>query len=110
MNSLDLKSAANFLGLHPNTLQTRAKAGEIPGAKIGKEWRFLDIDLAEYMRSQYPANKAENQPEIVAAARRHLAGTKARTSASSQAAYETALNLPLRKKTPQQAPNRPIKQ
>jgi excisionase family DNA binding protein len=93
MNSLDLKSAANFLGLHPNTLQARAKAGEIPGAKIGKEWRFLDIDLAEYMRSQYPTNKAGNQPP-----RQHLTSAKARPSVSSQAAYEAALGLTLRRK------------
>ncbi len=59
MTFLGLDDAAEALGLHPNTLQARAKAGEIPGAKVGKEWRFLDVDLAEYMRSQYPANKLE---------------------------------------------------
>lgn len=41
MRSLNLEDAAAFVGLHPNTLQARAKAGEIPGAKPGKEWRFL---------------------------------------------------------------------
>lgn len=35
MNTLDLAAAAAFLGLHPHTLQARAKAGEIPGAKVG---------------------------------------------------------------------------
>lgn len=60
MNSLDLRAAAQFLGLHPNTLQARAKAGLIPGSKIGKEWRFLDVDLAAHMRAQYrsPAQEA----------------------------------------------------
>jgi excisionase family DNA binding protein len=51
--SLDLEEAAAFLGLHPDTLRERAAAGTIPGAKIGKEWRFLDIDLADYLRGQY---------------------------------------------------------
>lgn len=32
--SLDIKEAADFLGLHPDTLQARAKTGVIPGAKI----------------------------------------------------------------------------
>jgi excisionase family DNA binding protein len=57
MKTFGLIEAAEFIGLHPNTLQSRAKSGEIPGAKIGKEWRFIDVDLAEYMRTQYPANK-----------------------------------------------------
>lgn len=38
MRTLDLTEAAAFLGLHPHTLQARAKAGQIPGAKIGREW------------------------------------------------------------------------
>lgn len=59
MNSLDLQAAAEFVGCHPVTLAERTAAGVIPGCKIGKEWRFLDIDLAEYMRQQYPANKPE---------------------------------------------------
>lgn len=37
MNSLDLDAAAAFLGLHPHTLQARAKAGEIPGGKVGNQ-------------------------------------------------------------------------
>ena len=36
MNTLDLKAAAAFLHIHPVTLQEKARAGEIPGAKIGK--------------------------------------------------------------------------
>jgi len=57
--SLDIDEAAAFLGLHPSTLQERARAGAIPGAKIGKEWRFLDVDLAAYLRAQYPANQTQ---------------------------------------------------
>jgi len=45
--SLDLTEAAAFLGLHPDTLRERAAEGKIPGAKLGKEWRFLDVDLAD---------------------------------------------------------------
>lgn len=36
MKTLDLHEAAALLKLHPDTLQRRAKAGEIPGAKPGK--------------------------------------------------------------------------
>ena len=34
--SLNLDEAAAFLGLHPNTLQERARAAIVPGAKVGK--------------------------------------------------------------------------
>lgn len=53
MTTLDLAAAAAFLGLHPDTLADRARAGIIPGAKIGKEWRFLPADLEAYFRSKY---------------------------------------------------------
>lgn len=45
MISLDLAAAAAFLGIHPDTLAERARAGMIPGAKIGREWRFLQGDI-----------------------------------------------------------------
>lgn len=51
--SLDLTEAAAFLGIHKDTLRERAASGMIPGVKLGKEWRFLDVDLAAYVRSQY---------------------------------------------------------
>ena len=44
MHTLDLKQAAEFLKMHPVTLQCKAKAGEIPGAKPGKSWVFIDED------------------------------------------------------------------
>ena len=53
MKTLDLKEAAAFLKMHPVTLQGKAKVGEIPGAKPGKSWVFIDEDLANYIRTQY---------------------------------------------------------
>lgn len=62
MRTLDLIEAATFLGIHPNTLQARAKSGAIPGAKVGRAWRFIDVDLAEHLRAQYPANQPQEAP------------------------------------------------
>ncbi|KAB2308493.1 helix-turn-helix domain-containing protein [Betaproteobacteria bacterium SCN2] len=53
MNTLDLFAAAELLHIHPVTLRNKARAGEIPGAKIGKSWVFLEVDLIEHIRSQY---------------------------------------------------------
>lgn len=55
MSTLLLPDAAKFLGLHPNTVQERAKRGMIPGAaKPGKRWVFLEDGLREYIHSLSP--------------------------------------------------------
>jgi excisionase family DNA binding protein len=51
MNTLNLQQAAELLRIHPVTLQAKAKAGEIPGAKIGKCWVFVDVDLIDHIRA-----------------------------------------------------------
>ena len=61
MNTLDLQAAASFLHIHPVTLQEKARAGEIPGAKIGKCWVFVDVDLIEHIRSQYPRRVLQSE-------------------------------------------------
>jgi excisionase family DNA binding protein len=58
MKFMGIDEAAACLRVHPETLKAKARTGEIPGAKPGKEWVFLDVDLADYLRSQYrPANE-----------------------------------------------------
>jgi excisionase family DNA binding protein len=42
---LDVEGAAEFLGLHPETVRIKARSGELPGRKIGREWRFRPEDL-----------------------------------------------------------------
>lgn len=51
--TFNLKEAAMFLQMSSSALREKAKTGKIPGAKIGKSWVFIDIDLAGYIRSQY---------------------------------------------------------
>ena len=53
MKTLKLIEAAHFLNLHPQTLRQKAKRGEIPAAKPGRAWCFLQEDLAGYLRAQY---------------------------------------------------------
>ena len=53
MNTFGLTQAASFLRSHPEELQRRAKAGVVPGAKVGRAWVFLEDDLADYLRSLY---------------------------------------------------------
>ena len=53
MNSLNLKQAADFLKMHPEEVRRRTKLGQLPGAKIGKSYVFLEDDLVAYIRARY---------------------------------------------------------
>ena len=57
MRTLNLDEAAQFLKLHPEEVRRRAKAGIIPGVKLGKRWVFIEDDLAAYMRSLYAPSR-----------------------------------------------------
>jgi excisionase family DNA binding protein len=61
--TLGLHEAALFLKIHPETLRRRALAGEIPSAKPGKSWVFLEADLAQWLRSQYGNRRQASQGE-----------------------------------------------
>ena len=62
-NTLNLKQAAELVKLHPVTLQGKAKAGEIPAAKPGKCWVFIEADLIEWLRAQYTSNRQDASRE-----------------------------------------------
>ena len=63
MSTLTLQEAARLLKIHPVTLQEKARSGEIPGAKIGRSWVFVEIDLLEYIRSKYPRRALQGDKE-----------------------------------------------
>ncbi|WP_431307163.1 helix-turn-helix domain-containing protein [Acidithiobacillus acidisediminis] len=50
VRTLDIHEAAAFLHMHKDTVQRRAKAGEIPGTKPGRSWVFLEEDLVAYLK------------------------------------------------------------
>jgi excisionase family DNA binding protein len=53
MQTLTLDQAAKLLKLHPQTLLQRARNGDIPAAKLGKCWVFIEQDLIQWIRLQY---------------------------------------------------------
>ena len=65
MKTLNLEDAAQFLQLHPVTLQRMAKRGEVPAAKLGRRWIFLEIDLVACMRAQYASRVMQGEHEEV---------------------------------------------
>ena len=46
---LSAEEAAEFLGFRVYTIREKARAGEIPGRKVGKEWRFSRRRLLEWL-------------------------------------------------------------
>jgi excisionase family DNA binding protein len=46
---LNVEEAAEFLGFNPYTIREKARLGEIPGRKIGREWRFSRRRLLEWI-------------------------------------------------------------
>jgi len=61
MKTMNIKEAAAFLKVHPVTLSMKASAGEIQGAKIGKCWVFLEVDLIEHIRSKYAMRALQSE-------------------------------------------------
>jgi len=59
MQTLDLEAASSFLFASPSTVLELIAAGELPAAKVGRKWVFVDVDLVEYIRSQYSAKQSK---------------------------------------------------
>ena len=49
---MDVEQAAQFLGFSAYTLREKARAGEVPAKKVGREWRFLRSVLLEWLRGE----------------------------------------------------------
>lgn len=52
MKTYDINEAADFLKVDRTTALSLAGTGELPGAKIGRAWVFLESDLVEYLRDK----------------------------------------------------------
>jgi excisionase family DNA binding protein len=49
---LTTEQAAEYLQLSVETVKRKARAGRIPAAKIGREWRFSRRQLLEWVERQ----------------------------------------------------------
>jgi excisionase family DNA binding protein len=92
MQTLDLDQAGAWLKCDPETVRAMAASGELPAAKVGRAWVFVDVDLIEWLRSQYRASCHSTKTP-----------PKARTGTPASVlkavpAYEEALGLPTRQR------------
>ncbi len=49
---LTVIEVAQFLRVPPSTVYKLARAGELPGSRIGKHWRFVRRDIYNWMHGQ----------------------------------------------------------
>jgi len=60
---ITVQEAAEILRLHPRTVMNMAKRGELPGSKIGKQWRF-DLEAVEsWLENQFRKSVIEETEE-----------------------------------------------
>lgn len=98
METLNIEEAAEMLKIHPVTLSEKACRGQIPGARIGKRWVFIKVDLIDYIRSQYKRQAMQGEPMEVSICHstnekiHRFGGSKSRLPADD--AYRKVLGLP----------------
>ena len=64
MVTLTLEEAALWLKMHPHTLERKARAGLLPGAKPGRRWVFIEEDLAEWIRQHSREVQRSSTPDV----------------------------------------------
>jgi excisionase family DNA binding protein len=56
----DCNQAARFLSLHPKTVKRMARAGEIPGCRLGRRWIFRPTELDALLRARVSSSAKDN--------------------------------------------------
>lgn len=68
METIGSEECAALLRCTPEQAEELARAGEIPGLKIGRSWIFVRADLLAYLaekaRSEAEARRARKQPGV----------------------------------------------
>ncbi len=55
---MDSKQACKFLGISYDTLKRLRTHGQIPGRKVGRQWRFHRPTLEAWAREREPSMRA----------------------------------------------------
>lgn len=107
LETIGVQEAARLLRMSAGTVMRRARAGLIPGARIGRQWVFIKADLLDTIRQSYrkpvvvdmrgirfPGNKGESdlaaeiagklRAQRVMKAERERAGSRQRSAPPSR--------------------------
>lgn len=61
---LDVDGAAALLGVSKSTIYKMVTAGDLPGVKVGKEWRFARRNLISWV-AQSPTNEVDDLASLL---------------------------------------------
>jgi excisionase family DNA binding protein len=56
-NLLTARQVAEFLQWNPYTVIKKAEKGELPGFKLGREWRFRQEDITAWIEAKRNGDK-----------------------------------------------------
>ena len=59
---LSTQEVAERLQIHVDTVYALARRGELPGAKIGNQWRFDACQLKHWIADRFQTQKRNSQP------------------------------------------------
>jgi excisionase family DNA binding protein len=99
VKTLDLREASAFLKMHPQTVRRLALKGDLPAAKPGKCWLFIEEDLASWLRSRYVPSRQvpQGQEKTLWHSTKEVSrGSGGCVSPSTDGKYATLLGLPTR--------------
>ncbi|WP_153075755.1 helix-turn-helix domain-containing protein [Paraburkholderia bonniea] len=81
--TLTLADAAALLHAHPETVRLKAKAGELPGRKVGKRWIFSLVALQRYLAGEWIPRLVQGDHNEEVKKCRSINGVEARTGITS---------------------------
>src|SRR6185312_13665073 len=94
MSTVGLEQASALLRISPDALMRKARRGIVPGAKVGREWVFIEADLLALIREQAKERAC-----------RSIAILRARTGGSDSVSAESRLDDRLKQLTGKQPRN-----
>jgi len=62
---MDIRQAADYLGISPDTLYKYASENFVPAFKLGNRWRFKKSRLDDWMDQQSGAAPAQAEVKVV---------------------------------------------
>ncbi|MBI1284990.1 MAG: helix-turn-helix domain-containing protein [Thiobacillus sp.] len=65
MKTLDIDECADFLKISRTGASEMAVAGDLPGARIGSAWVFLEEDLVDYLRTLIRVQRRDRQAALL---------------------------------------------
>lgn len=75
---MTLEQTAEYLHLHPATVRDKARKGEIPATKLGRQWRFVKTQLDAWLGQRPELPEEAEDWALIAIVEERMAGADQR--------------------------------